>query len=361
MSSRNFIINFLGLLALGFTSLLLALLWRNPFDLFDWPMRAASPKPMHTHVEVFKMRMIEKFKPDLIVFGNSRAEVGIPVNEEVTGFSNGVNAAISGGTLPEMIRLAEHALATGQPRVFLFVIDPNSFTQSSVRQSFDLLAIGKNPSGYEKLWRRVLFHAHWKYLWNETQATLNPSMRPTPFLEGDRGMRSEASMKMQLAEDGGAEKASLKWELNFTRPAKNFKSISAINISSFKNLLSKACNQGVRVVTLLPPMHVRMLRIWEKSYGTEYMREWLAEISLNDDNHNKCASYQAWSAIEISAITTETFEPNDARNYWESSHFRQHLGADVISHIFLNTNPKYIKPHILSPSGISRIFKQLQY
>lgn len=371
MSTQRFVLIFLVVNVGGFMLLIAGALWVNPFGLFDWPNRAMNQRPMHSHGEVFKVRMIERHQPDFIIFGNSRAEVGFGVDDEVTGFANGVNAAISGGSFPEISRIIQHSLNVAKPKEMLLVIDPNSFTTASIRPSFEQLAIGRTIRFPEQIWRRVFFHSHWSYLWGEIDTKLRSkdSLRPAPFLDGDRGLRGDESIRKQLRSEGGSRVASLHWERTFSRPSSNFSATAKNNLVVYRNLVLESCQRGIRFVTLLPPMNTRMVKLWTQTYGASFLNDWLSQIrGINAKAGETCkgVSPELWSAMIANSITTEEIpDPGvpetEMVHYWETSHFRRHVGDDVLAQINGRAYSEWVPAERLEPPSGSQISSKIVF
>lgn len=351
MAPRRFVLAFLAIVASGWVLFQASLLWLNPFGLFPWPIHARNAKPMHTHGEVFKARMLEQLHPEFVVFGNSRAEAGFRVDADVTGYGNGANAGISGGTFPEIALLIDHALMVTPAKAFLWVVDPNSFAQGQVRPPFKQLAIGHPTAAAESLWHKLAFQSDWSFLRDEAKARLQPAATDAiPYLDGNRGLRGDASMHRQTRGYGGARKASEAWEAIFADQKKAYAENTADNLARYQGLLARSCARGIRVVTLVPPIHARMVAVWERTYGAAFLARWLERLdAANREAAAACPGNppELWTALVDSPIRSEPLPPADApeaemTHYWESSHFRHHLGDDVVRQIFLGQKARWI-------------------
>lgn len=351
MRARAYTASLLSCTLGGFVAAMGLLLWLNPFQLFAWPVRAINQRPMQTHGEVFKIGIIEHLQPELIIFGNSRAETGFGVDEAVTGIANGANAAISGGTFAEVSRLATHALQHAHPRIFIISIDPDSFSKTSIRPSFGQLRIGEPLGTLQQYWRKILFHAHWEFFWNEAEARLiSRGERPEPFLQGRRGLRNEESMQHQVNEDHGSRNASFRWEQSFAKKPTNLAAATAHNFTLYRQLLAASCARGVRVITLIPPIHDRMVTVWLKTYGRDFLSQWISQLhEATVAARTGCQAQvpELWSAIVKASVRDEPLpaagnSAAEMTHYWETSHFRRHLGDDVLAQILVGATPSWI-------------------
>jgi len=312
------------------------------FALVDRPGLNREKPEQIFHDRLVKAHAISRLRPDALLLGTSRAQVGLDPGEPALRqvARRPYNAALSDGTPYEARRLLQHAAAQGPVSLAVVGLDLLSFdvhTPPNPEWSEARLAVDADgraqPAARFADWPAVLLSL------DAARASLRTARRQSvPSYFFPDGRRRTETMESRLVEEGGA-RATLLWsERSYLRSFACYDLAAAgggtPTLDELARLLAEARQGGTRVRLYFSPSHARSQLVvaaaghWATQEG--WKRRVTALVAASG------ADAEVW---DFSGADPElTGEPAPAagdpaarlRWYWESSHFRAELGGLVL-------------------------------
>lgn len=320
----------------------------DPFGLYRWfavreGLNAQKPR-QQSHERMVRAADLNRLKPDALILGTSRAQVGLdPDAEAWKGHAtNPANAAFSDGTPYEALRYLQHAHALSPVKVAVFGADYLSFvgnTRNSPDYADDRLAIGKDGR------RQPLF------AWADAPSALLSldSLRISrrTVLEQDqtsyftdRGRRNIRTMEQRIVDQGGARGAFVWSERDYADSyvCADPKRLE-VHLKDFEALVAFTRANGIRLIVLTSPSHVRSLWLLRATglWGeVERFKREVVRISAAAQ-----VPFFEFNLPHLASTAEEVPPPGDATTrtkwYWESSHFTKELGDLALARVLGGT------------------------
>lgn len=326
----------------------------DPFDIFRLiaipgvnTNKIMAAKNMRMH----KAYAVVRKKPQSIILGNSTAEAALA--PEHAGFTNGpvYNLALPGATMYEILKNFEHAHATQRLHTVLLSLDFSFFEIYPVQQQGDF--------NEERLTTRDDAFSPWISLYKTdllsslfsleatkmSLATLRKQAESDDCL--DNGMRDwNISLKGIIREKGIV--ASFADTDDFLArgiaalPAEKRERESQERVYGYLQELITICyRDDIRLIVLIPPIHVRRNVLFELTGMGETWNAWKRKVvAMNQVLATKYAKepFSVWDFSGPSSYTTELL-PREAGKvgemqwHWESAHYKRALGELVLARV----------------------------
>lgn len=305
----------------------------DPYLIHQWdsPLVYRLRQPVEKLSAWGKAYAIAVYRPDTIYLGNSRTELGLAV--PAGGKARVFNAALSGSTLGDAIRMLGHARQAGPVRRVVWGIDAPSFTLNTGNSELDAGVVARD-GGY--LARRVLIDL-------QRAVSLDMSQDSLALLRGKAetvcraslagfGQRDNACMAHRIAGWGGTAAVVGARTREFLRG----EGPSAGALPALEQALGSAC--GIEWQLYVNPTHAMTIdALYWAGKGHRY-EEWLRALAAMGQRMRSAGC--AVRVYDFSGFNRITSEPvprqgdrADMRNYWETSHYRDHVGAAILARL----------------------------
>lgn len=271
------------------------------------------------------------YRPEVIYLGNSRTELGLAVPH--AGPSRVFNAALSGATVGDALRMLDHARQVGRIRAVVWGLDAPSFTLSVGNTELEsgLLARGE---GY--LARRFLLDLQravsvdmtrdaLAVLGGRTAAVCRPSL-------AQYGQRDGACIRHRIEGWGGTAEVVAPRTREFLRgegPTEG-------TLERLEQAMRGSCD--VRWRLYVNPTHAMTIDVlYRAGKGGQYER-WLAQLAaLGERLRAAGCDVRLYDFSGFNGITSEPVprigDRSEMRNYWETSHYREHVGSAILARV----------------------------
>ena len=348
---RIFLSIVLGIPFLALVATLAFCAWVDPFGLYRWfPERPGfnAHKPrQQSHERMVRAADLSRLAPDAIILGTSRAQVGLdPEAPAWAGVAQRpANSAFSDGTPYEALRYLEHAHRQSKIKFAVIGVDYLSFVgdvRNSPDYSDDRLATSKRhaPQPFFR-WADAPSALMSFDALRISRRTLLEQDQPSYFT--DRGRRNTFTMEQRIVDQQGARGAILWSERDY---ADSYHCADpdrlAVHLKDFEALVAFARAEGITLVVMTSPSHVRSLQLLrETGLWPEVERFKSAVAKISHD-----AGFAFWEfGIADARTTAEEVPPLGdkaarMRWYWESSHFKKELGDVALARVLGRPMPE---------------------
>ena len=310
-----------------------------------WPGFNRYKTDLDRRADLFKAHLVDTRHPEIVILGNSRAEVGFSANHPAFGNARVVNFSLTRASFPEIYRFYQYAVLHAPVRQVVTSIDIQSLRETDVRASLQDAGIGRDFSSWHARWQLLKIHLSYDALEDAVLTIIHQAEPARAALHGeDLGGRNEEYMSEEVRRGGGSRRLSHAY-IDLEEIPQDISSAKARvsrNLELMRKMGTDACRRGIALKFVSPPIHTEILRAWERSYGDDFL-PWLLKETVRavDSAANDCPAPrpEIWSALDYTPVTTEPLPSPSAgrqlmRNYWEVIHFRQEVGNAVLNDMF---------------------------
>ena len=336
-----------------------------------WPGFNAAKPEIDRRAELWKAELLAREQPQVVILGNSRAEVGFDAGHPAFAGRRVVNAALTRASFAEIERLYRQALQSGATQQFVIAIDLKSLTDTEIRPSMQQAGLGDDLDRLHRAWNLLKIHLSADALADalSTVRRQTPDVPPSLRL-GEHGNRSELYMA-HIIEAGGGSGVFSRSYLRDDEPLKTTaiaQTALDANLKRLRAMAREACARNIRLDFVLPPVHAEMLEFWRRKYGADFgpglVRQATTAVA---EAAQACPGgrFSLWSALAYTPVTTEPIPgPQAGRaamtHYWEVVHFRRAVGDAVFDAVFgvvavaapapampvVRLDPASVEPHL---------------
>lgn len=305
----------------------------DPYLLHQWdtPPVQRLRQPVEKLIAWGKAYAIAVYRPDTIYLGNSRTELGLAV--PAGGQARVFNAALSGSTLGDAIRMLGHARRAGPVRRVVWGIDAPSFTLAIGNSDLEAGILAQDGN---YLARRVLVDLQRAVSVDMTQESLD-------LLRGRAetvcraslaayGQRDNACMAHRIAGWGGTGAVVGARTREFLRGA----GPAPGALAALERAMTTACDVEWRLY--INPTHAMTIDALYWSGKDARYEQWLRGLaSLGRRVRHAGCDVRIYDFAGFNGVTSEPVPRDgdraDMRNYWETSHYRDHVGAAILARL----------------------------
>lgn len=305
----------------------------DPYLMHQWD----TPKVQRLRQPVEKLNAWGKtyavavYRPHTIYLGNSRTELGLAV--PVGGSTRAFNAALSGSTLGDALRMLAHARQTAPVSRVIWGLDAPSFTLSQGNGELEAGLLARDSAylarrGLLDLQRAVSFdmtRESLAMLGGHTQAVCHASL-------AGYGQRDGACMRHRIAGWGGTGAVVNARTREFLRG----EGPAAGAFPALEGALRSGCKLEWRLY--VNPTHAMTIDVlYWAGKGAQY-EEWLTALAslgarLRADGCDvRIFDFSGFNGVTNEAIP-RTGSTGDMQNYWETSHYRDHVGDAILARL----------------------------
>jgi hypothetical protein len=317
----------------------------DPYLLHQWDSPLLQRlRPTTEKLSVWgKTYAVARYRPAVVYIGNSRTEMGLPANSARTLFEGKsvFNSAVSGASIGEAMRLAEHAARVSHVDTMVWGIDAPSF-------SLELGSAGVEPGltdgGPAFFARRALLNI-------KRGLTVDMTRDTWRILSGSydgvclsslalHGQRDESCLTSRNRTWTGTARAFTPRLQEFgdglgpTEPA----------LRAFDASVGKLCRVGTRLRLYINPTHALTLDALYWRGKWDAMETWQRDLAQMAGRYRRQGcdvrlfDFSGFNSITSEAIPQVT-GARDMRYYWEASHYRDNVGRFILARLFGGPEP----------------------
>lgn len=334
----------LGVAAINYTA--------DPYGIFDSRIdsQPLTRELFQSNVRLAKAHIVSSFRPEAIILGSSRAEVGLSPGHPAWQYDRVYNLGLPKASIREIARYLEHAIAAGALEQAVVGLDffqfnpllepPPDFAECRLRQPGSLWSrIRAATCDVPTLLfsRRALFES--VRLWGD-------NAQAAVYLRD--GSRSDVAKEADLQSAGSQHAAFLMSEFEyfdrsellrgFLESEANFEKATGPH---FEELLRLCYRHGIDLRIVLSPSHARHWEVVDEMGLWEVFLRWKRYLIMTTRRiatEFNAEPFPIWDFADYNAYTLESLPPlgdTDSRMqwHWESSHYKHALGVRVLDEI----------------------------
>ncbi|XLZ71514.1 hypothetical protein ABT364_05970 [Massilia sp. SR12] len=305
----------------------------DPYLIHQWgsPQVQRLRQPIEKLNAWGKTYAIAVYRPATIYLGNSRTELGLAV--PAGGPARVFNAALSGATLGDAIRMLGHARQVAPLREVIWGLDAPSFTLSQGNMELEAGLLARDGS---YLVRRTLLDLQRGVsidMTRESLALLRGSAESVCHASLARyGQRDGACMRHRIAGWGGTGAVVSARTREFLRG----EGPSGSALPALAEAIRSACQLKWRLY--INPTHAMTIdALYRAGKGVRY-EAWLAALAgLGQDLRAAGCEVRIYDFSGFNSVTSEAVprpgDRADMQNYWEPSHYREAVGGAILARL----------------------------
>ncbi|WP_374580726.1 hypothetical protein [Pseudoduganella sp.] len=305
----------------------------DPYLIHQWdsPQVQRLRQPVEKLNAWGKTYAIAVYRPDTIYLGNSRTELGlaVPPGSKARVF----NAALSGSTLGDALRMLGHARQAAPVRRVIWGLDAPSFTLSQGNGELEAGLLARDGS---YLARRRLLDL-------QRAVSIDMTRESLDMLRGRNeavchaslaryGQRDGVCMRHRIAGWGGTGAVVNARTREFLRG----EGPSDSALPALEGAIRNAC--GVQWRLYVNPTHAMTIDVlYWAGKGGQY-EAWLTALAgVGQRLRAAGCDVRIYDFSGFNSVTSEsiprTGDTSDMRNYWETSHYREHIGDAILARL----------------------------
>ena len=311
----------------------------DPYLLHQWDTPLLQRlRPTHEKLSVWgKTYAVARYRPAIVYIGNSRTEMGLPTSvQSVFAGKTVFNSAVSGASIGDAIRLAEHAARVSHIDTLVWGIDAPSF-------SMELGSAGLEPgltdAGPAFFARRALLNLKRGLtvdMTHDTWRILNGSYGGVCLSSlALNGQRDKSCISDRIHGWGGTARAMLPRLQEFG----DGKGPTALALQAFDASIARLCRGGTRLRLYINPTHALTLDAlyWQGKWSA--MQRWQRDLArLAERQRGQGCDVRLYDFSGFNSITSEPIPQasgaREMRYYWEASHYRDNVGRYILARLF---------------------------
>lgn len=283
-----------------------------------------------------KTYALARFQPGVVYAGNSRTELGLPVQMALFGGKDVFNGALSGASVGDAMAMVQHAAAVSRLDTVVWGIDAPSFSLDGGNTDFDRELVATDRY---YLWRRGLIDI-------KRALTIDMTMDSISLLRGTFGQNCLSSLATYGQRDdrcvrdridgwGGTRAAIIPRLREYIRGA----GPTAEATRGFSQTVAGLCRSGTRVRLYINPTHAMTgdALYWAGKWPA--MERWQAQLAELARQQRllgcdvRLYDFSGFNSITTEAIPQVSGKP-DMQYYWETSHYRVNVGQMILARMF---------------------------
>lgn len=341
----------------------------DPYSQYGWFKQAGinAVKPdLSRYAEEIKLTQAIKLKPDTLIFGNSRAEIGFDPESPALmqhGYS-AYNLAIRGTTITSSHRQLTYLLQKGiKPKRVLIALDFVDFMNPSKKVDAGAKRIAVNNADFpvdKWYWRfdGLFSMASMKdaintlLIQNNSEAATMTERGFNPLREYQELARNEGYFVLfrQRAEENA--KTYLK------KASGRFDKTDFIYLRA---MLKNAVAVGSEVIIIIYPYHAQILALFEETGLLPAFIQWKKEIIAETQNFSvahkeipiRVIDFSGYGQYQCERIPGKGDLDSTTQWYWEAGHFKKALGDIVLQRSLMLTANSTVLPQNDSIFGVT--------
>jgi hypothetical protein len=296
------------------------------------------------HSALSKLHYLSMEKPEVIYFGSSRTEIGLPADPDLVGGKTVYNAGLSANTLGNTLPLIQHILAISAPKAIVLGVDFVSFLpKPSPLSNLDMSLLSSDITEYRF---KRLFHDIKRTLTIESTAN---SMHSLSALYADKpydeivgpasigGQTSNAEMELLTTVRGKNLHAFQRKIQMSAGPPPDWKAIE-VGLHMLDDLVASVCQRRVAIRIYTNPRHALAELMLDQNGAWPQVERWKGKLGEIATRYQPQCDIKVYDFSGYNSITTEPavhLTPTKGLNhYWEASHYKSLVGAMILRRLF---------------------------
>ncbi|MBE3024646.1 hypothetical protein [Janthinobacterium sp. GW458P] len=343
-AARRYLVCFLACVGLALGAVSLLNYQVDPYLLHQWDSPLLQrPRQINEKLGAWaKTYAVARYRPAIIYIGNSRTEMGLPTGVRALFDGKRVfNSAVSGASVGDAIRLAEHAARVSPVETMVWGIDAPTFSleMGAARVEDSLTGAGRGFFA-----RRALVNLQRGLTVDMTQDSLR-------ILTGHAGDTCRSSLAVYGQRDETCTRKGIAHWLG-TRDAIPVRlqefgdgagptppSTPALDAS-----IGNLCRPGLRLRLYINPTHALTLYALHWRGKWDAMQAWQRALVQVAERHRqrgcdvRLVDFSGFNSITTEATPLVSGKP-DMHYYWEVSHYRDNVGRLILARLFGGGTP----------------------
>jgi len=305
----------------------------DPYLIHQW--QTAKVQRLRQPVEKLnawgKTYALALYRPATIYLGNSRTELGLAVPHGAN--SRVFNAALSGATVGDALRMLGHARQVAPIQKVVWGIDAPSFTLSAGNSELENELLAKDK-GY--LTRRILLDLQRGVSFDMTRDSLAMLRRQVPAVcrasLAQFGQRDGACIRYRIAGWGGTAEVIGSRTREFLRG----EGPSGDTMGALEHAMLSGC--GLQWRLYVNPTHAMTIDVLYWAGKAAQYEAWLQDLAAMGKRVRMAGcDVRIYDFSGFNRVTSEAVprpgDKSEMRNYWETSHYREHVGAAILARL----------------------------
>ena len=343
-SGRRYLVCFLACVFLVLGGISLLNYQVDPYLLHQWDSPLVQrPRQLNEKLGAWaKTYAVARYRPAIIYIGNSRTELGLPTGVRALFDGKSIfNSAVSGASIGDAIRLAEHAARVSRVETMVWGIDAPTF-------SLDMGAARVEDS---LTGARHGFFAQRALVNLKRGLTLDMTEDSVRILTGNAGDVCRSNLVRYGQRDETCTLKGIRHWLG-TKDAipvrlQEFgdgQGPTPPSIPAFDASIAKLCSSGVRLRMYINPTHALTLYALHWRGKWEAMQAWQRGLVQITERHRqqgcdvRLYDFSGFNSITTEATPLVSGKP-DMHYYWEVSHYRDNVGRLILARLFGGDTP----------------------
>ena len=316
----------------------------DPYLLHQWDSPLLQrPRQLNEKLGAWaKTYAVARYRPAIIYIGNSRTEMGLPTR--VPALFDGkriFNSAVSGASIGDAIRLAEHAARVSRVETMVWGIDAPTFSLDMGAARVEDSLTGARHGFFVQ---RALVNL-------KRGLTLDMTQDSVRILTGHAGDTCRSNLAVYGQRDETCTLKGIKHWLG-TKDAIPVRlqefgdglgptppSTPALDTS-----IGKLCRSGTRLRLYINPTHALTLYALHWRGKWDAMQAWQRGLVQLVERHRaqgcdvRLHDFSGFNSITSEATPLVSGKP-DMHYYWEVSHYRDNVGRLILARLFGGDTP----------------------
>lgn len=296
-----------------------------------------------------KLHYITEKKPDVLFFGSSRVDIGLPAKHEYFAGKSVYNAGMQASSLGNTIPLIRHVLALYEPQVVVLGLDFVTFTSKPSSADLDMFILS---SGIIEYRIKRFFHDIKRTL--TIQSTKDSLHAIRAFLTGHsydpidspmyiNGQASDAEME-RLTKHRGKNIEAFKWALGFAYGSSSEQATRRLEKNITEGLImldefvALACAHKIQLRIFYNPRHALAEHALSRGREWAVLEHWKNELGKMATRYQSNCDFKIFDFSGYNSITSESVlgitATSGLNNYWEASHYKSGVGEMILKRLF---------------------------
>ncbi len=343
-AGRRYLVCFLACVALVLGAVSFMNYQVDPYLLHQWDSPLLQrPRQLNEKLGAWaKTYAVARYRPAIIYIGNSRTEMGLPTRVRALFDGKRVfNSAVSGASIGDAIRLAEHAARVSRVETMVWGIDAPTFSLDMGAARVEDSLTGAEHGFFA---RRALVNL-------KRGLTLDMTQDSVRILTGHAGDTCRSNLAVYGQRDETCTLKGIKHWLG-TKDAIPVRlqefgaglGPTPPSTPAFDASIGKLCRSGTRLRLYINPTHALTLYALYWRGKWDAMQAWQRGLVQVIEHHRaqgcdvRLHDFSGFNSITSEATPLVSGKP-DMHYYWEVSHYRDNVGRLILARLFGGDTP----------------------
>ena len=315
----------------------------DPYFIHQWDTELINRRsPAQQKVTPWaKTYAVYRYQPDVVFLGSSRVEIGLPTNIDLFPGKKVFNLAVQGGTFGDAIAMLNHTSFFHRPEIVVWGLEFGPlFIEEIGNTDFQKTLVAKGPLyPLRRTWMNIKRSLSMDMTRDALEILMGISEQACQSILATYGHKSAECVEQIMTEDGGTAKAfdTAMQPSDLTTPTPDFRPA----MQQLDQVAQDFCQSGTVFRFYIHPIHALNQLYWETRGGKD-IENWKRELVKVVDKHKQQGcDIRLMDFSGFNTITTEDIPQATGKetmqNYWEQSHYRDKVGAKILTRLFSAT------------------------